>query len=96
MACHAYAPSALAAILHFRATTADVVRAYNARAKPSGGENDRARKVDSGEKDQMGLCSFICKLITNAINSQNILRFAGFDFDLAADILDMRVDGAFI
>jgi hypothetical protein len=40
--------------------------------------------------------SFIHKFITNTINCQNILWLAGLDFDLAANILDMRVNRTFI
>src|SRR5688572_25226194 len=40
--------------------------------------------------------SFIRKLITNTIHSQNIFRLTGFDFDLAANVLDVRVDRTFI
>src|SRR3990172_12808914 len=39
---------------------------------------------------------FIHELITNTIDGKNILWLAGFDFDLAADIFDMRVNCAFI
>ena len=39
---------------------------------------------------------FIRKFIPNTIHCQNVLRFTGFDFDLAPNILDVRIDGAFI
>src|SRR3972149_1669589 len=39
---------------------------------------------------------FIHELIPNAIDGQNILWLAGFVFDLAADIFDLRVNCAFV
>src|SRR5512133_3165987 len=95
-ACHAYAASVWAAILRFRATTADAAHSCNTLARLHGEENDGTRNANRDEKDRMGCCSFIYKLITNAVYSQNILRFTGFDLNLTANILDMCIDGTLI
>jgi hypothetical protein len=52
----------------------------------------------AGDHDGKSLddVSFIRELISNTINRKNILRLASFEFNLAADIFDMRVNGAFI
>src|SRR5215216_204905 len=58
----------------------------------------RFQATTAGDHDgkSLGDVSFIHKFITNTINCQNILWLAGLEFDLAADILDMRVNRTFI
>ena len=96
--CAAYIPSAWGATLHSRATTAGAVCGDNfpcLHARLNDGESIFAWEADWSEESQVD-DSFVYKLITDTVDGQNILRLAGFDFDLAANILDMRVDGAFV
>ena len=85
----------VAATLHSRATMEGEVSDNIARAKKNGEKNVLAMKGDWVEKNQIDY-SFIRKLISNTIDSKNIFRLAGFDFDLAADVFDMSINGAFI
>ena len=96
----------MAAILRFPATRAG----GGGRARTSAEEDARARKAGRVGKDvsydhkhnpvvetfRRNHQLFICKLITDTIDSQNIVRLTGLDFDLMADILDVRIDGTFI
>src|SRR5574341_288094 len=58
--------------------------------------HSQATTADDDERKSEDGISFIRKLITDTIDCQNILRLAGFDFDLTAKVLDMRVNCAFI
>src|SRR5215212_3434321 len=70
-------------------------RAYSASASAAI-LRSQATRVDAAGGKSGDEGSFIHKLITNAIDGQNVLRLTGFEFDLAADVLNMRIDGAFI
>src|SRR5690349_7973879 len=83
------------AILHSQATRVDDVHAYSACARLIGEHHAHKKRADLAEKDRVDY-SFIHKLITNAIDRQNVLRLTGFDFDFMADILNMRVNRALI
>ena len=44
----------------------------------------------------MTMALFIRKLVTHAVDCENVTRLARIGLDLAADVLDVRVDGALI
>src|SRR5215216_5215836 len=56
----------------------------------------QATRAGAGDWKNDDTVSFINKLITNTIDGQDILRLAGLDLNLTADVLDMRINGAFI
>ena len=83
------------ATLHSPATKGGDVRAGCARARPSGEYQGQLMQVDQTGKDR-GDYSFIRKLISNAIDSQNILRLTRLDFNFMANIFDVCIDRALI